>query len=250
MFAAIAPVSSPLAQMSGGPAALSGRDSSVHARASGGVRVQALGLVVHVDPGPGDRSYTEGYLAQPVIMAHGSVLGGRLSGLATLNLEGLTLERGQLTPGAWGEGYVDRRHPHTYLHEAVAVASGAFGRTGVSLAGGKGFAAFGTDDPMMRPFASYPTNHHLAQILERYVIVGAVRYGPLIAEASVFNGDGPLSPGAPPDASRFGDSWSARGTLSTKFGVEVQGSYAFVTSPDLPSSGLDQRKWSAPGSTA
>ena len=207
--------------------------------------MQALGLVVHVDPGPGDRSYTEGYLAQPVIMAHGSVLGGRLSGLTTLNFEGLTLERGQLTPGAWGEGYVDRRHPHTYLHEAVVVASGAFGRTGVSLAGGKGFAAFGTDDPMIRPFASYPTNHHLAQILERYVIVGAARYGPLIAEASVFNGDEPLSPGAPPDASRFGDSWSTRATVSTKFGVELQGSYAFVTSPELPSDGLDHRKWSA-----
>jgi hypothetical protein len=100
---------------------------------------------------------------------------------------------------------------------------------------------------MMRPFASYPTNHHLAQILERYVIVGAVRYGPLIAEASVFNGDEPLSPGAPPDASRFGDSWSARGTLSTKLGVELQGSYAFVTSPELPSGGLDHRMWSAAG---
>ena len=86
--------------MSGGPAAATGRDSSANTGASGAVRVQALGLVAHVDPGPGDRSYTEGYLAQPVIMAHGSVLRGRLSGVLTLDFEGLTLERGQLTPGA------------------------------------------------------------------------------------------------------------------------------------------------------
>ena len=179
-------------------------------------------------------------------MAHGSVLGGAVSGILTLDFEGLTLDRGQLTPGAYGEGYADRRHPHTYLHEGLAVFSGAFGRTGVSLAGGKGFAAFGTDDPMMRPFASYPVNHHLAQILERYVIVGAVRRGRFIAEASVFNGDEPLGPGVPPDASRFGDSWSLRGTVAAPFGLELQGSYASVASPELVSgNGLDQRKWSA-----
>ena len=212
---------------------------------SGSVRIQALGVVSRVDPALGGRALTEGYLAQPVIMAHGSALRGHLAALVTLDFEGLTLDRGQLTPGAYGEGYVDRRHPHTYLHEAVALAAGAFGGTGVSLAGGKGFAAFGTDDPMMRPFASYPANHHLAQILERYVIVGAVRRGPLIAEGSVFNGDEPLSPGAPPDASRFGDSWSVRGTVAAPLGVELQTSYASVTSPELPTGGLDQRKWSA-----
>jgi hypothetical protein len=223
---------------------MSGRDSSD--RASASVRIQAIGLVSRVDPALGGRTLTEGYLAQPVIMAHGSVLGGAVSGILTLDFEGLTLDRGQLTPGAYGEGYADRRHPHTYLHEALAIFSGAFGRTGVSLAGGKGFAAFGTDDPMMRPFASYPANHHLAQILERYVIVGAVRRGRLIAEASVFNGDEPLGPGVPPDASRFGDSWSLRGTLTAPFGLEIQGSYASVASPELATGdGLDQRKWSA-----
>jgi hypothetical protein len=223
---------------------MSGRDSSD--RTSASVRIQAIGLVSRVDPALGGRTLTEGYLAQPVIMAHGSVLGGAVSGILTLDFEGLTLDRGQLTPGAYGEGYADRRHPHTYLHEALAIFSGAFGRTGVSLAGGKGFAAFGTDDPMMRPFASYPANHHLAQILERYVIVGAVRRGRLIAEASVFNGDEPLGPGVPPDASRFGDSWSLRGTLAAPLGLELQGSYASVASPELATGdGLDQRKWSA-----
>jgi hypothetical protein len=128
----------------------------------------------------------------------------------------------------------------------MGIVRGAVGGTGVSLAGGKGFAAFGTDDPMMRPFAAYPVNHHLAQILERYVVVGAVRRGPLIVEGSLFNGDEPVSPGAAPDASRFADSWSARGTLSAPLGVELQGSYASVTSPELADGGgLDQRKWSA-----
>ena len=53
---------------------------------------------------------------------------------------------------------------------------------------------------MMRPFAAYPVNHHLAQILERYVVTAAVRRGALTVEAALFNGDEPASPGAPPDA--------------------------------------------------
>ena len=143
-----------------------------------GIRAQAIALATRVDPGPANRSYTEGYLAQPIIMAHTSALRGHVSALATLDFEGLTLERGQLNPGTYGEGYADRRHPHTYLHEAIVTASGAFGGIGVSLAAGKGFVPFGTDDPMMRPFAAYPVNHHLAQILERYVAIAAFRRGP------------------------------------------------------------------------
>ncbi|HEX6054120.1 MAG TPA: hypothetical protein VFZ21_32845 [Gemmatimonadaceae bacterium] len=221
-------------------------DSASGARATGGVRAQAIGLVTRVDPAVAGRTYTEGYLAQPVIMAHGSVFRGALSGVVTLDFEGLTLERGQLTPGAYGEGYADRRHPHTYLHEALVIAQGAFRQTRVSLTAGKGFVPFGTDDPMMRPFAMYPANHHLAQILERYVAIGAVQYGPIALEAAVFNGDEPLSAGAPPDASRFGDSWSMRATYTPIRPVELQGSYAFVTSPELAGgAGLDQRKWSA-----
>jgi hypothetical protein len=209
------------------------------------IRAQAVALVTRVDPTPNNVARTEGYLAQPIIAAHVSALGGHVEGILTLNFEGWTLDRGQLTPGAWGEGYVDRRHPHTYLHEAIAVAGGAFRGIGVSLAGGKGFVPFGTDDPMMRPFAAYPVNHHLAQILERYVVVGAVRRGPVSLEGSVFNGDEPLSPGSPPDETRFGDSWSARATAAIARSVELQGSYAFVTSPEIAEGGgLDQRKWS------
>src|SRR5690349_17858666 len=220
-------------------------------RASAGIRVQAIGLVTRVDPAPGNRTLTEGYLAQPIVMAHASALGGRVAGVLTLDFEGLTMERGQLDPGAYGEGYADRRHPHTYIHEAVAVTSGAFGGLGVSLAGGKGFVPFGTDDPMTRPFAAYPVNHHLAQILERYVAVAALRRGVVTVEGGIFNGDEPVSPGAPPDASRFGDSWAVRATVAPRGSVALEASFASVTSPELASGGgRDQRKWSAGGRLA
>jgi hypothetical protein len=104
---------------------------------------------------------------------------------------------------------------------------------------------FGTDDPMTRPFAAYPVNHHLAQILERYVAIAAARAGPLTLEGAVFNGDEPASPGAPPDASRFGDSWAVRATVTPRSMLEVEGSFAFVTSPELVTGGgRNQRKWS------
>jgi hypothetical protein len=212
---------------------------------SGAIGLYGLALVSRVDPAMGGRAFTEGYLAQPMIMARGSAFSRRIEGILTLDFEGLTLDRGQLTPGAYGEGYADRRHPHTYLHEAMIVTRGAFVGTGVSLAAGKGFVPFGTDDPMVRPFAAYPVNHHLAQILERYVVTAGARRGAFSVEGALFNGDEPLSAGAPPDADRFGDSWAARGTASLANGVELQGSYAFVTSPELPTGGLDQHKWSA-----
>ena len=87
------------------------------------------------------------------------------------------MPEGELAPGMWGEGFVDRRHPHTYLHELVLAADdllgAADGATRISLSAGKGFAPFGTDDPMVRPFLRYPVNHHLAQILERAVAIAA-----------------------------------------------------------------------------
>jgi hypothetical protein len=217
-------------------------------KATWGIRAQAIALVTRVDPGIANRTLTEGYLAQPVIMAHGGVLSGHVSGIATINLEGLTLDRGQLNPGTYGEGYADRRHPHAYVHEAIVVASGAFSGIGVSVAGGRGFVPFGTDDPMTRPFAAYPVNHHLAQILERYVAVAAVRRGPVAIEGAVFNGDEPMSPGSPPDASRFADSWAVRATVTPRSFGEVEASFASVTSPELATGGgRDQRKWSVGG---
>jgi hypothetical protein len=168
----------------------------------------------------------------------------------TLDLEGLTMPGGELAPGAWGEGFVDRRHPHTYVHELLAWSRDLFG-TGVrgwavGLTAGKGFAPFGTDDPMVRPFVRYPVNHHWAQILERALAAANVRVGPVALEGALFNGDEPESPSQWPNVDRFGDSWSVRGFVWPLRGLELQGSYADVASPEhRPGAGLDQHKLSA-----
>ena len=176
-----------------------------------------------------------------------SAAGGRLGLMALRNLEGLTLARGELTTGTYGEGYVDRRHPHAYLHEVVATLSTREGsRPAFSVSAGRGFAAFGSDDPMVRPFVKYPVNHHLAQVLERAMITGAMRAGIFGVEASVFNGDEPARPGDLPTFSRFGDSWSARLTMQPLAGVELSASHASVESPEVRGGfGMDARKWHA-----
>ena len=178
-----------------------------------------------------------------MVMATFSALANRVSLRGMLDLEGLTLERGELDAGIYGEGYVDRRHPHTYLHELVASAAGAFATTRFSLAVGKGFVPFGTDDPMVRPFEKYPVNHHISQVVERLLAAVAVSRGPILIEAARFNGDEPESPSDLPNRNRLWDSWSARTTLMPVPAFEIQGSLARVKSPELaPGGGLDQRK--------
>jgi hypothetical protein len=185
-------------------------------------------------------------------MAHAGAFGNRIGLAATLDLEGLTIPSGELTPGAWGEGFIDRRHPHTYLHELMLTGyiSGGGGTSGprFSLSAGKGFAPFGTDDPMARPVVRYPVNHHLAQILERAIVIGGAQAGPAALELALFNGDEPERPGQWPKVGRFGDSWSGRLTLLPLMGLELQGSYAMVHSPEhRPGGGTDQHKWSVSG---
>lgn len=205
----------------------------------------AIALGTSTNISPGGRWLSEGYLTQPWAMAMYRAPGNVFTFSGMLNLEGLTIERGELSPGIWGEGYIDRRHPHTYLHEAVVTMQTprAFYGTAASLTFGKGFASFGTDDPMVRPFLKYPANHHLAQMLERVVLIGAVRRGPVTAEFSRFNGDEPQSPGDMPNLDRFGDSWAARATLRITTATELQSSFAKVASPEnARGGGQDQRK--------
>lgn len=204
---------------------------------------QAIGLWTEARPAPGRGAIREAYLTQPIV--YGTAATGRFEGRVMLNFERWTLERGELNAGTAGEGYVDRRHPHTVLHELVVSARTA-GTLSGSLTIGRGFAPFGTDDPMVRPFVKYPANHHHAQILERWIAVAALAGPYFVAEAGVFNGDEPTGPTSLGRLSRFGDSWSVRTTLLPLDGLELQASHAAVTSPEhAVGGGLDQRKWSA-----
>jgi len=207
---------------------------------------QAVAVVTHAAPAVAGEALTETVLTQPALSAAVRAWGGRLLLKGMANLEGLTLEGGELSPGAWGEGFVDRRHPHTLLHEVVATVELGRGRAAASLTVGKGFAPYGTDDPMARPFVKFPVNHHLAQIPERAVVIGAVRYGPAALEAGVFNGDEPEGPHDMPALDRVGDSWAARATVWPGAGVELSASHAWLNSPEhVGGAGLDRRLWSA-----
>ena len=68
------------------------------------VGAQVIGLYTHSDLVPGGGTADEVRVIQPVIMLHAAFGGRRLVGLATADLEGLTIPNGELAPGAWGEG--------------------------------------------------------------------------------------------------------------------------------------------------
>ncbi|MGH7592996.1 MAG: hypothetical protein ACRELE_03980, partial [Gemmatimonadales bacterium] len=95
-----------------------------------GITPLAQGIfgVDHSNPIPGGGSLTEARLVQPVLMAIGHGFGGKLGFTATLDFEGTTIKDGELTPGAWGEGFVDRRHPHTTVHELNVAVNDILGR--------------------------------------------------------------------------------------------------------------------------
>ncbi len=213
------------------------------------LRAQAIPIVTHTAPYLGGRSRTEAQVTQPVVMAHATALGGRAELAVTVNLEALTLADGEPNPGIWGEGFIDRRHPHTVLHEAVATFSplgGPRAPVELSVSAGRGFVPFGTDDPMARPFVKFPVNHHLAQVLERLMTQAAVRGGPLTLEGAVFGGNEPNGTGDLGDVDRFGDSWAVRATLAPRAGWEAAVGYADINSPEEPRGlGLDHHKLAA-----
>jgi len=200
---------------------------------------QAFPIVTFGAPGQAEGSAlreTAFYLTQPATMFNVESPGSRLSLRTTLNFEGLTLEDGELTFGGWGEGFIDKRHPHTLLHELMLsvnlwnVAGGE-----ASISGGKGFAPYGTDDPMARPGLKYPTNHHLSQLLERWTLNGVFLRSGWSVEAGLFGGTEPEGPYDLSNIESFGDSWSAR--VGRRWGAghgpaaawEASASYASVT---------------------
>ncbi len=219
-----------------------------------------VGIVTHAAPAIFGESRTEGYLTQPSLL--GQLRIGTFAMTGTLNLEGYTLRRGELNAGIYGEGYVDRRHPHTLVHEAMfSWATTDRRRWQLSIAAGKGFTPYGTDDPMMRPMVKFPVNHHHAQIIERVQTIAAVRLGPrgraVTLEHAVFNGDEPIGPFTGPVWSRFGDSHATRLTFMPTTWIEAQASRAFVRSPGITQGGaFDHTQRSAslrldrPGSSA
>lgn len=183
----------------------------------GGWMLMAMGQVFPVvtigapgeDGSPLER--TEWYLTQPAVMANLESPGSAVVLRTTLNFEGITQEDGELTFGGWGEGYLDKRHPHTLLHEAMlSLNAWDFLGGAASLSLGKGFAPYGTDDPMARPGLKYPTNHHLSQLLERFVVSGAFLRDGWSVEAGVFGGTEPTGPYDFSNIESFGNSWSAR----------------------------------------
>ena len=209
--------------------------------------IMAVGVASHASPGALGTDVTEGYLTQPMLFAGAQTRNRRLQALATFNFEGLTLARGEINLGMYGEGYFDRRHPHTYAHELMlgALGSSGFGARG-SVFAGKGFVPFGSDDPMMRPFVKYPVNHHHAQILERVLVVGALQVRGVSLEAARFNGDEPEDPKDWPNSTRALDSWAARLTVVPREGLELSASTARLISPEFAAGGgLDQNKHSA-----
>lgn len=205
-----------------------------------------VGSYVSREPLGGDA--TQIRLVQPMLMAHARAFQGALRVTSTVDFEAWTIPDGQMTIGDWGEGFVERRHPHTIIHELMASGVGHVRGAEFSVSAGKGFAAFGSDDPSNRLTLRYPVNHHWSQILERAVATAGVLAGPVMAEFSLFNGDEPAYPQDAPNLSRFGDSWSARLTAQPVRGLQVEASYAFVRSPEhRDASGTDQEKWHASG---
>jgi hypothetical protein len=219
----------------------------------GSLGAMAISVVTQADPAVANRRLREGYLTQPMLMGAWRTGPLRVNGM--LNAEGYTLRRGELNAGIYGEGYVDRRHPHTLVHEAMASLqsprwTSRVGTWQTSLAAGRGFTPYGSDDPMVRPFVKYPVNHHHAQIIERVQVLGALRWSGIERWASVehgwFNGDEPTSSFAAPQWKRLGDSRATRLVVSPATAWEWQTSHAFVRSPGITQGGaFDHRQWSS-----
>jgi hypothetical protein len=190
------------------------------------------------------------YVTQPALMGVVASPGARFTFRATLDFEGITIPDGELTYGGWGEGFIDKRHPHTFVHELVVGVNTSVAGGSATLSAGKMFAAFGTDDPMTRPSVKYPTNHHLSQVLERWGVTGAWLRGRTSVEASVFGGTEPDGPWDFSNITPAVDSWSAR--LTHRWGGpagaapwEASLSHARVSEEHAEDDPIRTRLWNA-----
>lgn len=211
------------------------------------VAAMATFLSTTVSPALDGRARTQRHVTQPMLTLRSARYGGALQVAGMINVEHWTMPNGEAVAGIWGEGFIDRRHPHTVLHEVMLTASIRPRNVGLSAAVGRGFVPFGSDDPMVRPFTKYPANHHLSQIMERVQLVVAVRPARYVAvEAALFNGDEPLTPTTAPQWNRFSDSRAVRVTLWPVPTVELQSSATFLRSPEfVRAEGLDHAKASS-----
>lgn len=112
------------------------------------IMAQAIPLLTRADPTAGGTAHTQLVLTQVLAMARIGFWKGRSELNAAFNGEGITMADGELNTGANGEGFVDRRHPHAFVHEVMLTGRGAVGPLAYSASAGRGFAPFGTDDPM------------------------------------------------------------------------------------------------------
>jgi hypothetical protein len=220
---------------------MAGQDAAHHSMFqrsfAGGWRVVGMAQIfpIHTAGFAEEASPLDGsgaYLTQGAAMVNLESPGRRFVVRVTPNLEAWTQWDGELNYGGWGEGFLDKRHPHTFLHELMVSVNAWDTRAGsFSLSAGKGFAPYGTDDPMGRPSVKYPTNHHLSQILERFTVNGAWAAGGWGVEAGIFGGSEPEGPYDFSNIESFGDSWSVR--LSRRFGARRMGQAALELSASL-----------------
>jgi hypothetical protein len=125
--------------------------AAVPQRLSAQVRIhaQAIPLLTRAWRTPGDKAISEFALVQPALMleweqpmSESMEAAPHFSARLTLDGEGLTIPDGELAPGDYGEGFYDRRHPHTYVHELMLSGSDLLGRHDgelqLSLSAGRG----------------------------------------------------------------------------------------------------------------
>src|SRR5260221_13948860 len=91
-------------------------DSTAHAWH---VMGQAIPLLTRASPSAGGVTKTEATPTQPILMARGRWR-ETLALDATFDAEGRAMRGGEVNTGGAGGGFVDRRDPHTYVHEVMA----------------------------------------------------------------------------------------------------------------------------------